>query len=443
MTPLGSFMERLVKSAARDWNTDGPAFTLILGAGASRSAGVPVAAEMVSILTTLAELKAIKIPRKPARESQFSWTFRHVTERMPWEDEFFNYPRQFLMNCIKRAHREPNLTHLVAAHLSSAHIIGDIVTTNFDDLALAAFWALPAVTAYVEPYVVYHPKTEPPPRSAGGVPVIIKAHGHHTLYGLDVIDRDIATTAPFVKKLLMLRPEPEIGYIVVGYSGGWADGVMAALSDRKITRGKTIYWFYTRQVPAGPHVERVKAASDVRFIRIADADQLFLEMWNELHVERSELRVDRNEVHAVPRPSSMPILEEYHLFNSSRDFPIRRSLPDSFREWWGIDGELAEQDEPDPRLVKLRKDLLPLLDAIDRWDNDVLLFDCAPASIQDNLRRARKPISWVEPPELRQLGEQLPANIEWTRRNRKLLRLALTTKGATAYTLIPALLAWG
>lgn len=330
MTPLDSFMERLVQSASRDWNTEGPAFTLILGAGASRSAGVPVAAEMISILTTLAELKAIKIPRKPAREFLFSWTFRHVTERMPWEDEFFNYPRQFLMNCIKRANREPNLTHLVAAHLSSAHIIGDIVTTNFDDLALAAFWALPAVTAYVEPYVVYHPKTEPPPRSAGGVPVIIKAHGHHTIYGLDVIDRDIATTAPFVRKLLKSRPEPEIGFIVVGYSGGWADGVMATLSDRKITRGKTIYWFYTRQAPTGPHVERIKEASDVRFIRIADADQLFLEMWNELHVEHSELRVDGNEVHAVTRPSAMPILEEYHLFNSSRDFPIRRSLPDFF-----------------------------------------------------------------------------------------------------------------
>ena len=48
MTPLDSFMERLVQSASRDWNTEGPAFTLILGAGASRSAGVPVAAEMIS-----------------------------------------------------------------------------------------------------------------------------------------------------------------------------------------------------------------------------------------------------------------------------------------------------------------------------------------------------------------------------------------------------------
>jgi len=398
---------------------------------------------MISILTRLAELKDIKMPRKSARESQFSWTFRHVTERMPWEDEFFNYPRQFLMNCIKRANREPNLTHLIAAHLCSAQIIGDIVTTNFDDLALAAFWALPAVTAYVEPYVVYHPKTEPPPRAAGGVPVIIKAHGHHTLYGLDVIDRDIATTAPFVKKLLKLRPEPEIGFIVVGYSGSWADGVMAALSDRKITRGKTIYWFYTRQMPTGPYVERVKEASDVQFIRIADADQLFLEIWNELHVEHSDLRVDGNEVHVVTRPSPMPILEEYHLFNSSRDFPISRTLPDSFREWWGFDGEPAKQDGPDPRLVKLRKDLLPLLDAIDHWDNEVLLFDCAPASIKNKLRLAKMPISWVEPPELRQLGERLPVNLEWTRRNRKLLRLALTTKGVAPYTVIPALLSWG
>lgn len=219
MATLDAFMKRFVESANRDWRMDGPAFTLILGAGASRSAGVPLAGEIVDLLRRMADLGGVKISEKPVSESALSWTFRHVTDQLPWDSEFSDHPREIIMGCIARANREANLAHLVAARLCGAHIIGDIVTTNFDDLALAAFWELPFSTAYVEPYVVYHTRTEDGPMVAPGVPLIVKAHGHHNRYALDIIDRDIKKTAPFVKRIIASRHNPEIGYIVVGYSG--------------------------------------------------------------------------------------------------------------------------------------------------------------------------------------------------------------------------------
>ena len=415
MASVDAFMNRFIDSAKRDWRIDGAAFTLILGAGASRSAGVPLAGEMVDVLTRIAKLGGVKIPPKPALESSLSWTFRHVTEHMPWDNEFFDYERDFIMACISRARREPNLTHLVAAHLCEAHIIGDIVTTNFDDLAPAAFWSLPFATAYIEPYVVYDPRTEIELKVAPGVPVIVKAHGHHNRYGLDIIDRAIKTTAPSVKRIIASRPEPEIGYIVVGYSGGWPDGVMAALRDRKKTRGKTIYWFFVGPQPNGPLIEQVRKNSDVRFIHIADADALFLRMWHELHTD---------EEYTKP-----PLLEEYHLFNLIRDVPLRRpALQEDVEKWWDV-WQLPETNRElrnHQRLVELRRDLLPQLKARDKWDDDCLLWDCAPQSLRQRIRDHGGAESWIEPPELRALTERVPIDIRWTRRNRKLLRLALT-----------------
>ncbi len=414
MASLDAFMKRFVDSARRDWRVDGPAFTLILGAGASRSAGVPLAGEMVDVLQRIAGLSGLNIPQSPRSESLLSWSFRHVTQQIPWEDEFFDYQREFIMACICRANREPNLAHLVAAHLCEAHIVGDIVTTNFDDLAPAAFWGLPFSTAYLEPYVVYHPRAEIDLRAAPGVPVIIKAHGHHSRYGLDIIDRDIRNTAPFVKRIIASRPEPEIGYIVVGYSGGWPDGVMALLGDRKHMRGKTIYWFFVGRQPDGPYIETVRKRSDVRFIRIADADALFLRMWHELHMDEENTRP--------------PLFGEHDLFNLARTVPFRRpAAPEIVERWWDV-WELRGTNRDlrnHPRLVELRRDLLPLLKALDKWDDDCLLWDCAPASLRGRIRDRGGAESWIEPPEMRALGERVPIDIRWTRRNRKLLRLSL------------------
>jgi hypothetical protein len=144
MATLDAFMKRFVESAIRDWRLDGPAFTLILGAGASRSAGVPLAGELIDLLRRMADLGGVKIPEKPASESLLSWTFRHVTDELPWDSEFSDHPREIIMGCICRAKREANVAHLIAAHLSVAHIIGDIITTNFDDLAPAVTRPPPA-----------------------------------------------------------------------------------------------------------------------------------------------------------------------------------------------------------------------------------------------------------------------------------------------------------
>jgi hypothetical protein len=123
-----------------------PAFTLILGAGASRSAGIPLAGEMVSLLRLTAKLADIDIPESRWRETEMSHLFRTVLQRVVPENEWSDPEREFLMGCMSRAHREANVTHLVAMHFVSLGLIGPVVTTNFDDLTLAGYWNLPYQT---------------------------------------------------------------------------------------------------------------------------------------------------------------------------------------------------------------------------------------------------------------------------------------------------------
>src|SRR6476646_523937 len=218
---LETFTGRFVRELHGDPNDEWPAFTLILGAGASRSAGIPLAGEMVSLLRLTAALAKVDIAQPRVRESELSRLCRTVLQRVVPETEWSDPEREFLMGCISRAQREANITHLLAMHFVSLGLIGPVVTTNFDDLTLAAYWHLPYQSARKEPHIIYDPLTSSSarPRVAGGVPVIIKAHGHHTTYGLGILDKEIGHLASHVHETLRHLPRPHHGYMVVGYSG--------------------------------------------------------------------------------------------------------------------------------------------------------------------------------------------------------------------------------
>src|SRR6185295_8869085 len=186
--------------------------------------------------------------------------------------------------CIRRAQREPNITHLIAADLGVKGIFNPIVTTNFDDLTVQAFATLPSFvpSPESEAHIIYDPRSAlyADPQIAKGVPVIIKAHGHHTTYGLGILDRQVKTLAPDVRKLMARMTQPVEGYVVVGYSGGWDDGVMRVLRDKRLTLGKTIYWLFQGKRPHNQYIDQVVSASKVKFVRIEDSDAFFIRLWH-------------------------------------------------------------------------------------------------------------------------------------------------------------------
>jgi hypothetical protein len=409
---------REVRESALDRDFDRPVYTLVLGAGASRSAGIPVAREMVQALRKLARIRKIGVAGRPKGESELSWLFRKVFGAATAHDDHVTSGRQFLLACIRRSAREANLTHLVAAHLSTMGVFNPIVTTNFDDQALAGFWSLPWSSADTEPHLMYEP-VPAAASSAGiaeGVPIIIKAHGHHTTYGMRMLDDEIDSIAASVASQ-MARLMPSRGFVVVGYSGGWNDGVMRALAQPM--PGKRIYWLYTGDHrPANENIERACAANTVKFVPILDADLAFLRLWfavpSEDEILSSDGFTDEDLIVSFrpgwrPRGPRPPGLRAYDWFN-----------PNLVEEG----GALRLQDPG--KFEDARRQLLPILDRIDALDEERLHADCIG-----------------EPPdgegaiysEIDRLSSLVPMDFEWTRRNRRILRFGLMTKAETGLEL--------
>ena len=400
---------------------DPPSYSLILGAGASRSAGIPLGSEMVTMLSKIRELQGIQNLRRYKDESELSWLFRTILKQVPWYNEYSDAEREFLMQCISRAAREANLTHFLAAHFVSAGVFGPVITTNFDDLFLSAIWDLPYQTASIEPYIIYDPlaTSNASPRVAGKVPVLIKAHGHHNTYGTGMIDKDIESLASHVKKTFEYFPRPELGYVVVGYSGNAKDGIMKILMDKRLTKDKVIYWFFI-----GDHYpmndgalkkcfDQIGSNTDLFFIRITDSDALFLKMWLEVHAEEERYRP--------------PLLDLYNLVSAPKgemNFHGNEIKKWGWHEVLPVDKEALKNA---PGFKEMKDEILPLLQKIERWDNNCMLYDCVPYYLKEKVMRIAAPanvISGTGPPELELLRKALPIRVPWTRRNRKLLRLA-------------------
>jgi hypothetical protein len=78
-------------------------------------------------------------------------------------------------------------------------------------------------------------------------------------------------------------------------------------------------------------------------------------------------------------------------------------------------------------IAELRKQFVPILDKIDKWDNELLLpYDCVPQSLRHHV----DPFGAVEyfgrdAPDVLGLNTAIGPHISWTRRNLKLFRLAM------------------
>ncbi|HZP99840.1 MAG TPA: hypothetical protein VFB13_09905 [Reyranella sp.] len=402
-------------------------FTLVLGAGASRSAGIPMAGEMERALARLARKRGISLAKRPADESLLSWRFRRVfDENQPDDSEAVGETEianadgyvatggQFLRACIRRARHEANIAHLVAAHLSVVGIFNPIVTTNFDDQTLSGFWSLPWSSADTEPHVVYDPVNAAAAyrEIAQGTPVVVKAHGHHTTYGMRMLDQQIRQTSGSVRELL--RSRGGWGYVVAGYSGCWDDGIMQALSEPTRYREKLIYWMFVGDKPTmNDNIRRICAVNDVRFVRTAGADQAFLYLFAELPTP--------------PGPEDWKWHLNDDLFIS---FPpgwrprLRRSVKRQRVYDWilpnlvTLDGKPTLETESWRQFEAARRTVLPLLNTIEELEDYNIIDDClgegqyVPA--EEKLEKA-----------LDRLAESVPIELDWTRRNRRLLKFSL------------------
>jgi hypothetical protein len=91
---LSSFAQLCRK---RDSQAANRPFALILGAGASRSAGIPLVSEMINALRLLAGASRKQIPETPDGETEWSWVFRQVLSAVAGHRPFADRAREFIV----------------------------------------------------------------------------------------------------------------------------------------------------------------------------------------------------------------------------------------------------------------------------------------------------------------------------------------------------------
>jgi hypothetical protein len=415
---LDDFLERFADSI--DGSDHGSSeYTLVLGAGASRSAGIPTAKEMNEIFKRIARHRGRSI-QNPGGETDWSYLFRAAFGPDEYDnDSFEGEDYEFVGRVVSLASREPNLTNLVAASLSSMQIFPVIITTNYDDLLLAGFWNLPPGIRYSEPHVIYNPrdKFSQNPLFGPTAPVVIKAHGHHTDYnhGIGILDHQIKELAPYVRKAIKRQARPRVGYIVVGYSGDWQDGIMEAFKDRSLMAQATVYWFF-RDKPPTRIASEIWRTANIYFVHCSDSDFLFLNMWYE-----------------VTFILDAPSLEPGELFGPLllKDRKKRVQPVDAQSSWWNPERPKTLGELPDAEsrrllhLEALAEKILPILDQCDDWEERRIIDRCLPGQVKRASQLDEDTFEDEDPPALKLLKEAIPARVSWGRRDRRLLRLAL------------------
>lgn len=263
-------------------------FTIFLGAGVSKSAGIPLASEIVESLSTKLYAKLYG-NNKSSTDNKNTQRIDTWLKKQPFYDPENPYASVLdasFPNRIERAAyfnrlimgKSPSKTHLAIATLMKHNIVSAVLTTNFDRLmeyaAVRVCRQMPVISLFdkLPNYIDMESKR----------PKIFKLHGDY-LYGNI---RNLGYEMYLVKQSMSKKIETtakEGPLIVAGYSGG--DDSVMDLFEKLATDPSTfpggIYWLNLRGHSLRKRVLRLLEATRNKgsgVIEIDDSDTFFVQL---------------------------------------------------------------------------------------------------------------------------------------------------------------------
>lgn len=262
-------------------------FAVLLGAGASVTAGIPLASEMIK------ELKKKIYERETGSSSASDDEIDGWIKKQDWykaipSEELYDREystvfekyalsrpdgQAYISECVKRA-KAPNWAHIYLAHLVKHNCIQTILTTNFDDLAFKALFqqGQEVVTCHRREHfndVLF----------SSECPAIIHLHGHYLNYDIKNLEEEV-NNLPKEFVNLFRNVVSECGLIVVGY-GGRKEFVMELLQmfAKEEHFRHNLYW--VANGGEGTLNNRTRELLEYRrsyLIEECDADSFFLQL---------------------------------------------------------------------------------------------------------------------------------------------------------------------
>jgi hypothetical protein len=177
----------------------------------------------------------------------------------------------------------------------------------------------------------------------------------------------------------------------------------------------------------------VARAADLRFVRIANSDDLFLNLWWASEANTSNEWDDRQ---------SMLDPAEFFTFSTAFKTWAPMSLVTTDGWWHPVTAWKTTK-----LLREMERRLLPALLSMEREDEDLLMYESLPDGLKNSRAWGRLDVHGPQLPhaEWQDLFRIMPVGVPWTRRNRKLLILALSRRchRGVRYRILDGLSSWG
>ncbi|MCB7129070.1 MAG: SIR2 family protein [Candidatus Brocadiales bacterium] len=285
MTIQKATVQDIINTIKEDRST--PRFAVLLGAGASITAGVPLAGEMVK------ELKERIYKRNTGNNRASEEEIEDWVKQQEWykcipqeqlEDKeynavFYQYSnnrpdrQKYVAECVRMA-EVPNWTHIYLANLVKNERIQTILTTNFDGLAFKALFSQGR-----EVVTCHHPDHARGISFSGGYKLIMHLHGHYLHYDIRNTEKEVKKLSPeFIE--LFKNVAREKGLIVVGYKGRkeYVTELLLNFTSENLFR-YNLYWVTngTEETLSDP-AKRLLEYQYSYLIENCDADTFFLNL---------------------------------------------------------------------------------------------------------------------------------------------------------------------
>lgn len=261
MHPLHSSLTNDLSQTLRNARDDGREATVLIGAGASRSAGIPLASELVDLIFEKYGPRCKGLDRRSPNAYGMAMGVLTANER-----------RSILEPYMQKA--RINWAHIALAQLIQEGYVSRVLSLNFDNLLTRA-------CAIINTHPAIYDLSTGDLSGRGQIvtPSILYLHGQS--YGFRRLNTKSETEehskrlGPIIDDVLQGGP-----LICLGYSGG-SDGVFVNIQEM-YRSDERLYWL-GRDPIAPRHVEDLKAKHDhCIYGRIHDADSFMVDLGKKL-----------------------------------------------------------------------------------------------------------------------------------------------------------------
>lgn len=261
-------------------------YGFLIGAGTSKTAGIPTSGELVKkwkkerfkrehpeAVVDKSDWDDIKewaeeIESEVMRDNEHDYGFWFEKEHTTRGER-----RQFIRKLVRD--KEPTFGHIILASMMKDDIIPLTLTTNFDDLLYDAFYLF----LEEKPLMIGHDAIAPEFQLTRNRPTIIKLHGDYLYDNLKNTNSETEQLEDNIRKALS-RSLDEYGLIVVGY-GGTDESIMEVIKAEDIP-DYGLFWCTLDKSGLSDGVRDLLSKPNAFLVEIEGFEQLMGELFNKI-----------------------------------------------------------------------------------------------------------------------------------------------------------------